>query len=185
QQQQPSSPSLGFDWLRNGGPLLLLEQPSVQEDLKFSEEQKRQVGWLAARKRTALLESRELSLDRMRSKFEELAAQEKAVMDGLTPAQFRRLKQIAWQESGASAFSDPELVEALELTDTQKNQIRLIQSEAVRSARGIGHRPGGSRPEDWKKAEELWRKARDQAMAVLTEEQQVMWEELTGEPLKG
>jgi hypothetical protein len=177
--------------LRNGGPLLLLEQPSVQEELHFSPDQARQVARLAARRRAAFWDSPNLSLERWRSKFEELAAQEKAVLEGLRTEQALRLKQIAWQEGGASAFSDPELLEALQLTEEQKQNVRAIQDEARHHALGRGmeaasqRRPGGPQPEDWKKAADSWRIARDQVLAVLTADQKARWKELTGEPFKG
>ena len=178
------SSALRLNWLRNGGPLLLLEQPSVQEKLKLSKEQTQQVARLAARRRTAFWDSPDLSLERWRSKFEELAAREKAVLEGLRPEQARRLKQIAWQEGGASAFGDPELIEALGLTEEQKESIRVIRDEA-RRAGWVGPRPGGPRPEDWKKAADSWRNARDRVLAVLTADQEARWRELTGEPFKG
>jgi len=132
----------------------------------------------------AFWNSHDLSLERWRTKFEELATQENAVLEGLRPQQAQRLKQIAWQEGGASAFSDPELLEALRLTDEQKKTIRTIQDEA-RRAMWVGPRPGWPRPEDWKKAAESWKNARDQALDVLTADQKAMWTELTGEPFKG
>src|SRR5208282_323368 len=85
---------------------------------------------------------------------------------------------------GASAFSDPQLHDELALTDEQKAQIRAVQDEA-RRAMWVVPRPGGPRPEDWKKAADSWRKARDQALAVLTTDQKEQWKELTGEPFKG
>jgi hypothetical protein len=183
---RPSSSPLTLSWLRNAGPLLLLEQPSVQKELTFSDAQTKQVETLAVRRRLAFLESRELSLTRWYAKFEELAAEEKAVVEGLSPEQARRLKQIAWQEGGASAFGDPELAEALGLTDDQKEQIRTIQGEALRAlVRSGGHRQGPPRPEDWKKAEEAWRTARDQVVGLLTADQKAKWKELKGEPFRG
>jgi serine/threonine protein kinase len=181
---QRLSSALRLTWLRNGGPLLLLEQPSVQEELILSEEQARQVTRLARRRRAAFWDSPDLSLQRWRTKFEALAAQEKAVLEGLGPEQAQRLKQIAWQEGGASAFSDPELLEALGLTKEQKDKIRAIQDEARRTL-WVGPRSGGPRPEDWKKAADSWTKARDQVVAVLTADQKARWKELTGEPFKG
>jgi serine/threonine protein kinase len=181
---QRLSSALRLNWLRNGGPLLLLEQPSVREELKLTEEHARQVGHLAARRRAAFWESPDVSLERWRTKFEELAAQEKAVLEGLRPEQARRLKQIAWQEGGASAFSDPELLDALQLDEEQREKIRAIQDEA-RRATWFAPRPGGPRPEDWKKAEDAWRDSRDKVLAVLKADQEALWMELTGEPFKG
>jgi serine/threonine protein kinase len=181
---QRLSSALRLNWLRNGGPLLLLEQPSVREELELSEDQARQVARLAARRRAAFWDSPDVSLERWRAKFEELAAQEKAVLEGLRPEQARRLKQIAWQEGGASAFGDPELLEALGLTEEQGERIRAIRDEARRAA-WVLPRPGGPRPEDWKKAADSWKAAHDRVMAVLTAEQEARWKELTGEPFKG
>jgi serine/threonine protein kinase len=181
---QRLSTALRLNWLRNGGPLLLLEQPAVQEELKLSEEQKLQVARLASRRRAAFWDSRDLSLERWRRKFEDLAAREKAVLEGLRTEQARRLKQIAWQEGGASAFSDAELQEVLQLSEDQKGKIRAIQDEARRTG-WIGPRPGGPRPEDWKKAADTWTNARDQVLAVLTPDQLARWQELTGEPFEG
>ncbi len=180
---RPASSSLRLNWLRNGGPLLLLEQPSVRDEIKLTAEQVRQVARLAARRRAAFWDSRDQSLERWRTKFEALAAQEKAVLEGLRPEQALRLKQIAWQEGGASAFSDPELLRALEITDEQKQTIRAIQDEA-RRALLTGHRPG-PHPEDWKRAADSWRKARDRVLDLLTDEQKTLWQDLIGEPFKG
>src|SRR5262249_13791938 len=79
---QRLSSALRLNWLRNGGPLLLLEQPSVQEELKLSEEQVRQVARLATRRRAAFWDSHDLSLERWRTKFAELAEKENAVLEG-------------------------------------------------------------------------------------------------------
>jgi serine/threonine protein kinase len=181
---QRLSSALRLSWLRNGGPLLLLEQPSVQADLKLSEEQVHRVTRLAARRRAAFWDSPDLSLERWRTKFEELAARENVVLKSLAPEQARRLKQIAWQEGGASAFSDPELLEALGVTENQKEQIRAIQDQSRRNMR-VGPRPGGPRPEDWKKAADSWKNAREQVLGVLTADQTAAWQELTGEPFQG
>src|SRR5579871_315542 len=178
------SSTLRLNWLRNGGPLLLLEQRSVQEELKFSPEQLRQVGRLAFRRRTAFWDNPNLSLERWRTKFEELAAQEEAVLKSLQPQQAKRLKQIAWQEGGASAFSDGELQEALQLNGEQLRRIEAIQAEARRSMLFIPG-PRGPRSEDWRKAADSWRNARDKVLAVLTADQNEIWEELIGEPFRG
>ena len=178
------SSTLRLNWLRNGGPLLLLEQPSVQKELLLTDEQIRQVARLGTRRRAAFWDSPNLSLERWRTKFEELAAEEKAVLDGLQPLQARRLQQIAWQEGGASAFSDPELLEALQITEPQKERIRAIQDHARRGL-WLGPRPLGPRPEDWKKTLEVWRSARDQVMGLLTVDQRKLWVEVTGERFTG
>src|SRR5262249_28158170 len=49
-----SSISHNLDWLRRGGRLLLLQQPSVQKELKLSADQVRQINRLADRWRAAI-----------------------------------------------------------------------------------------------------------------------------------
>jgi hypothetical protein len=181
---QQLATALRLNWLRNGGPLLLLEQRSVRDELKLSPEQARQVGRLALRRRTAFWDNPNLSLERWRTKFEELAGQEEAVLKGLQPQQAKRLKQIAWQEGGASAFGDREVQEVLQLTQEQNDRIREIQAEA-RRAMPLGPRPRGPRPEDWKKAADSWKNARDKVLGVLTADQMETWQELIGEPFRG
>jgi eukaryotic-like serine/threonine-protein kinase len=183
--------SLG--WLRDGGQLLLLKEPSVRAELKLTDEQVKQVNHLMDRRREVFFrDDRELSQEAWQAKFEELAAQVKALVDGFGPEQARRLKQIVWQQAGAAAFADPEVVEALRLTDEQKKSIREIQEAMRRPMRGAGW-PGGPRrggppgppPGERKKPEEVLKSGREQAVNVLTVEQKASWAELIGAPFKG
>lgn len=173
-----------LDWLRSGGPLLL-EQPAVQEALGLSAESVEQVAILAKGRRAVFRDSQNLSLEGWRARFAQLAAQERAVLEGLDPEQVRRLKQIAWQHASVGAFDDPEVAEALALTAWQKENIKALQDEARRTVRGSSHRPGGSRPEDWKKFEATWRAARAKVLMLLTANQRDTWRELMGEPFTG
>ncbi len=182
--QRPTPASPGHGWLRSGR-LLLLEQPSVQEELQFSKDQEEQVRQLVLKK-GAVYRDRHLILDTEKwvARLAEVLARENSLLEGLGPEQVKRLKQIAWQESGASAFDDPEFAQALGLTEGQKEQIRAIQN-AARQAMWAAPQPGRGPSLDWKKAEAAWRTARDQAVGLLTPEQKARWKELKGEPFKG
>ncbi len=190
--------SLG--WLRDGGQLLLLGQSSVQVDLKLSDEQVRQVTRLGDRRHEVFFrDQRDLSPEAWEGRFAELAAEVKALVEGLRPEQSRRLKQIVWQQSGAAAFNDGEVADALKLTDEQKKKIRSLQEEGRRPPRGPGGPggpgggppgrppggPGGDWPGDWKRPEDGVKSGRDKVLNVLTAEQRATWAELIGEPFKG
>lgn len=177
--------SINIGWLRDGGPLVLLENKVVQDDLDLSEEQRREIGRLATDRRSAFQNSHISSLERLRSKFEELATREKGVLERLGPEQHQRLKQIVWQQGGLGAFLEPEVVKVLKLTPKQTETVREIQDRTRRSSRGGHHRLGFQRPEDWKKIEETWRTARDEAFALLTPDQRAEWDELVGKPFQG
>src|SRR5262249_29146171 len=123
----------------------------------------------------------------------------------LKPEQFRRFKQIALQQRGPFAFSDPDVAADLRLTPEQKEQVRAIQDEMMESGGpklgpprgglwGPPERPGdkpmfgpqggkGRGPFD-RRADD-WRRTRDKVLGVLTDEQKQKWQELTGELFEG
>jgi hypothetical protein len=126
--------------------------------------------------------------------------QEADVARLLTPGQLRRFKQIALQQRGAFAFSDPEVVTALELTPEQRKRVREIQDDAGPAgpkfdARIVSHRgpppegPPPFRPGLPPRPPERWadhaRQAVQRLLDLLTPEQQMKWKELTGEPFVG
>jgi hypothetical protein len=185
-----SSLSHNLDWLRRGSQVLLLQQPSVQKELNLSADQVRQVNRLAHQRRAAFWESCDLSREESRTRFEELAAQERALVEGLRPEQAGRLRQIAWQRQGPGALHDPEVAAALGLTNEQKQKIRAIEAHRPpwgphRPGGPPGWGPGGPHPRGRPKPEDLWRGSWGQLLSVLTAEQKAKWKELTGEPFKG
>jgi serine/threonine protein kinase len=180
-------------WLRDGGRLLL--QPSVQKELALSQDQARQITQLAEKRREVFREQHDVSWEEWRAKLDRLADQEKALIRELGPEQQKRLEQIAWQQAGAGAFSDPKVVTALQLTPGQMEQIRAIQAEGRRGPRG-GPRPPGprvvarssdraTRPEAAKRAEDHRNSPFEQVLSVLTAEQKERWALVIGEPFKG
>jgi serine/threonine protein kinase len=173
-----------FGLLRGGRELDLLAQKSVQQDLKLSEDQGKEVARFRDNRREAFRESRSLSPEEWRAKFEELAAQEAALGTLLNPEQAVRLRQIALQQRGIEAFADPEVAKVLRLTQEQKERIWALTDE-TRRLTGGGVRPGDFRPEEGKRIAEAWRNAHDRILNVLTDEQKARWKELTGEPFKG
>jgi serine/threonine protein kinase len=168
--------------LRGDHRVLLLTHKAVQEDLKLSSEQVKQITPLADSRREAFHEFRNRSPEEWRRKLDELAQQEKDLLHILTAEQTRRLQQIALQQYGAVPFSEPEVAAALQLTDEQKKAIRTIEEEANDALRAVFRY--GPRSE-WKKAEEVHKSTRQQLLNVLTEDQKTKWKDLIGEPFKG
>jgi len=173
-----------LELLRGGRDLYLLEQRSVQEDLKLTPEQIERVAQLNQRRRASLADPRRLSVEQWRERFEQLESQQSDVQKLLLPRQSNRLSQIALQQRGTEAFSDMEVATALELSPRQLEEIRLLREELRRTV-FAGGRPGDFRADHWKKVREVSRNNNQQILAVLTPQQQAKWEQMTGAPFRG
>jgi hypothetical protein len=201
-----------------GSPLLLLNSPAVQEELALTPDQKKQTESLVNQMREAMRSEstdfqalRELSDEQRRAKFEEMGKQRTEQMAKFKPkfaeilddVQMRRLQEISWQAQGTGALRDPELVQALGLSQEQQDKISTInrqfqeQFASGRSRRPEGDRGGagdGNRAANNPTADrtsgngrgnfEAFREAmakRDaEVTSVLTEEQQGKFKELKG-----
>lgn len=178
QRQRPGGPGGGF----GGGTTFLLQQESVQKELKLSEDQIKKIKELSDKQRESFRGLRDLSEEERRTKMAEARkANEKAVAEILKPEQVKRVKQISLQQQGARALSNPEVAKALNLSSEQTDKIKKIQEEA-RAGRG---QPGDRSEEARKKREEARKATNEKLMNVLTAEQKTKLKELTGEPFKG
>ncbi len=107
--------------LRAAGQLYLLAQPSALDDLHLDKGQRAKVADLSDRAGRRWMESfgdpahRHPPVERVRIALEQARANEAEIDAILTPSQRVRLRQIALQAEGASAFREPEVVEALGL----------------------------------------------------------------------
>jgi Spy/CpxP family protein refolding chaperone len=185
QRQRGQGQRGGFGAAFGGGPVFLLTQKSVQDELKLSDEQVTKVKQLAEKQRESLQGLRDLSPEERRTKMQEqVKANEKAVADILNPDQVKRIKQISLQQQGTMALASTEVASALKLTDEQKDKLRSIQQDMRAS---FGQRGQGGRPseEDRKKLEEARKAASEKVMNLLTAEQKTKWKEMTGEPFTG
>lgn len=117
---------------------------------------------------------------RMQEMNERAAAQLEEV---LLPEQLERGRQIVLQQQGAAAFSDPKVIEKLELTDDQKKKIEEVQS-AAREKMVAAMREAfssGDREAIGKMMAESRESTLQEVLAVLTDEQRTKYEELRGE----
>jgi Spy/CpxP family protein refolding chaperone len=178
-QAQPRGPGFG------GGTLFLLTQKSVQEELKMSDEQVKKVTELEAKQREAFRDFRDLSREERQKKFEEMAkANTKAIGEILKEDQLKRVKQISLQQQGLRALANPEVADALKLTDEQKDKVKAVGEEARKEMQAL-FGAGLERDEARKKMEEIRKASDEKLMGILTDEQKTKFKELQGEPFKG
>jgi Spy/CpxP family protein refolding chaperone len=176
----------GFGGMGNlaGALVGLMSQKSVQDELKVSEEQAKQISALTEKQREVLGGLRDLDQDERRKKLEEQMTANKAAIAGiLKEDQLKRLNQISLQLRGGRAFGEAEIAEALHLTSEQKDQVRTIQQDAQSQTREL--RQGGDRTEVQSKLQAVRKSTGEKLMGILTSEQQGKWKELTSEPFKG
>ncbi|HEY7314755.1 MAG TPA: hypothetical protein VH643_35735 [Gemmataceae bacterium] len=184
-QRQRQRPGGGAGGGFGGGTTFLLQQESVQKELKLSEEQVKKIKELSEKQRESFRGLRDLSQEERRTKLQEAAkANEKAVGEILKPEQLKRVKQISLQRQGGRALSNPEIAKALNLTSEQTDKIKKIQEEA-RAGRGQRGQGGRLDEEARKKLEEARKATNEKIMSVLTAEQKTKLKEMTGEPFKG
>lgn len=177
-------PRPGFGGFGGGGQVFLLQQKSVQAELKLTDEQIKKVAEI---KTPNPRDFQNVPREEIRKKMEEAAkANEKAVADILKPEQAKRLKQISLQQQGAQALNDAEVAKAVNLTDEQKQKIQAIQEDSFKTMREL-FQPGGGgfNEETRKKMEDLRKTSNEKVMNLLTAEQKTKLKELTGEPFTG
>jgi hypothetical protein len=128
---------------------------------------------------------RDLEAEERPKKIAELDREsEKIALDILKPEQVKRFRQIAIQVLGARAFTRPDVMAALKLTDIQKQQVDIVLKHMAVEVKGL-RQPGGNRSAVQKKMRELTKTGQEKIVQTLTAEQQAKWKELTGEPFKG
>jgi hypothetical protein len=169
----PPSP---FSRGRTNGFLALLSDATVRDELNLPGEVRQSIDHVL---RSAPMRGRGLprSPGDMAA-FQEHSRREAEVLSALSSEQTSRLQQIAWQQRGAFALADQEVATALELTETQRQEIRQVIDDYRR--RSFGRRRGQEASGDdtaQKTDEQLWQ--------VVTEPQRLAWQRLIGEPFQG
>jgi len=161
----------------------MLNNKAVQEDLKLSEDQVKQVADMQKAEREAL---QGLAREDAQKKRQELNQENaKKVKELLKPEQAKRLEQIRIQSMGVTgAAANPEISKQLNITDDQKEQIRTLQQE-MRTKMQELFQGGAINEENQKKIAELRKDVNAKAAAMLTADQKTKWKEMTGEPFKG
>ncbi len=179
-QQGPGRGRGGFDGA------MLLSQKSVQEELKLTDEQVKQLTEQAAKQRQSFGELRDLSREERQKRMTESREQNrKMISTVLNEEQQKRLRQISLQLQGAQALTSPEVATALDLSDEQKKSVEEIQTASREETRAAFQGGEGDRDAMRKKFQEARQASNDKLKAVLTAEQQAKWQEMLGEPFEG
>lgn len=169
--------------LRAAGELYLLAQSSAHDDLRLDAGQRAKVADLSERAGRRWVEAfgdparLRPSSERARLALEQARANQAEIDAILAPSQRVRLRQLALQSEGPSAFREPEVVEALGLTTDQRERIRTLEEEDV-FGRIRGRRPGNN-------AVDADEPTMERILAVLDAGQARCWKDLAGEPIRG
>jgi serine/threonine protein kinase len=168
----------------------LLGEARVQDELQLSAEQRARIGEILQdipRRGPPRDFDRPEESEQERSQrfYDEVKDHEAAIIAILTPAQLKRLRQIALQVQGATALLESDVVTALKLTPEQQEQVRAMARPFP--FHEDGGPPPGPFPRESPRPAHMQRSDSDQEQiqAVLTNEQQKRWKEMIGEPFNG
>jgi hypothetical protein len=174
-----------------GNPGMLIQQKSVQQELKMTEEQIKKAGEIPQKIRGMFQdEGQKLKRDpEWAKKRQELmkervmAELHKAVAAILTPEQLKRLRQISLQENGPMAFGDPEVEKALQLTADQKAKIKAINEDFMTHAfKILDIREGGLKTDT--NLTKVRKETVAKITALLSDKQRETYTGLIGEPFE-
>jgi len=178
------------------GPLSLLTNKSVQEELKISEDQKKKVDEASKKLNDMRQEKwKEAGITRdnfaeKRTEIEKItkelnASADKTLANVLDEKQTKRFKEIRLQQRGIRAFTSEEVESALKLTDDQKKKIKEVTEEGRKSieeqTKDLGRTDFAKRIEIMTKVD---KDMLGKIAATLTSDQKKSWKEMTGTPFE-
>jgi hypothetical protein len=186
-------------FLLAGGPAGLVTSKTVTDDIKATDEQVQKLkAWAKEHqdKQREFFKAFKDSSDGERAKQRTALTADawKAVGKVLKDDQVKRLKQIELQVAGTSAFSRPEVAEALKITDDQKDRIEESLGFVAEDLQALNKEFGGNgffppKLDNNKKKEydaklaELSKKRTIAMYDGLTADQKAKWKEMTGDPI--
>lgn len=184
----------------------LLNNKSVQEELKLTDEQKSKVKEVVDKIFAEAKEKgggfgggfknfKDMSQEEREKAFAKIAEANKATnekaMKELSPVlkeeQLKRLKQIEVQQMRMGAFTDAETGKALAITDQQKEKIKGIADETGKDAREIQTAIFSKEmdaKDGNKKIEAIRKDGMDKVLAILTDDQKTKYKAMVGEPFE-
>jgi len=192
-----------------GGPVALVNNKAVQEELKMNEDTVKKVGdWSKEFQKKAAEIRKDKGVETggggggkgmgfkqpSPEQLEKIAAANaeiskvayKELGDVLTKEQITRLKQIERQQLGIRAFANAEVVDALKLTDDQKKSITAMTGDFTKESREIRGEVGKGKfdfakfQEDQKKIDKLEQEYLGKVAGMLDDSQKKTWKELVG-----
>lgn len=174
----------------------LVQNPRVRQDIRLTEEQTRKIHLVLEEVSATARESataakdirdgnwqpiRDRILNRILSKAVEA---NKEIETLLTPEQLRRLGEIAIQQQGLHALSNPKIAKKLNLSEEQSRKIAAIRAEAKKRHIQVGEelRAGKLfRAEALAKGKLIEEETDKKILEVLTMEQQTRFQQMQGE----
>lgn len=173
---------------------MLLQQKSVQDELKLTDDQKTKLKEAGDKMRASFGggggggNRTEAEREEARKKFEEVRkANDKAVAEILTADQAKRVKEITLQQAGPMALANEETAKAVGLTADQQAKVKEISTGLADETRKLfqGGGGGGNFQEGREKMQAARKAAADKVVALLTDEQKKTWEGLVGKKFEG
>lgn len=186
-----------------GGPLTLVNNEAVQKELglkedqisklkKFGDELREEMRGAGGGSRESFQalqdlprEERDKKMAEMREKAAEAAKKlnekfKPKLAENLDAPQRERLQQIAWQNAGAQAYQDAEIIAALKITKEQQEKLAVVTKEYGEKTRALFGQGGGGGGDVRAKMTELGEN-RDKALSeVLTADQRDQFAKLKG-----
>lgn len=164
--------------------------PNQEEAFRKLVEQNREQRPDFGRLRDASPEERREMMEEMRENMEKQAKESREKMEEiLLPEQMTRLNEIAIQQMGTAALSDPDVVAALNITDEQQKKMDSIRQELGNQMRemfsGVDRDRLRERREEMReKMNEAREKSEKDVLGVLTSDQMIKFDEMKGEPFE-
>ncbi|HEV3022758.1 MAG TPA: hypothetical protein VGX76_09825 [Pirellulales bacterium] len=164
--------------------VMLLRQPSVQKELKLTDDEAEKILAHANKQWKAAHEASKLDATARDKKFAEMTKENEQFLNAtLETEQRKRLDQITLQVAGLLCVTRPHVASKLALTDEQKQRATQFQKEARAEMEALIHTENDETKQE--KLLELRQTSRKRLLDLLTDKQEATWKELTGAPFKG
>jgi Spy/CpxP family protein refolding chaperone len=179
--------------LRGSNKAELLQNASVQEDLKLSAEQLEQLKKLARefedKHKDDIVKARKdkdiKAFLRLRQEALEFFSKEMSKV--LKDAQLKRLDQIEMQLHGIQALLRPDVQTEMKLTDKQRKELRDILDNVRKDVQSAMESTKGApdkKEEVGRRITQLHKLATEKAFGLLSDDQKKAWTDLVGEPFE-
>jgi Spy/CpxP family protein refolding chaperone len=172
-----------------GPGMNLLQNKSVQEELKLTKEQidksKKVSDDIRAKYDEDFKKAREMSQEERQEFFKKVGDEtNKELSTILSADQQKRYKQIQLQTQsrfmGAGVLLSPDVEKGIKLTDEQKGKIKTIVDDAAKEVKDLRESGGQPGPEFFQKIQAVNKEGMEKASATLTEDQKKAWKEMLG-----
>jgi len=164
----------------------LVMNPSVQKELKLSDEQidkaKKAAQEVFGKFRDDFTKLKDSTPEERAEVMHKVSDEAyKQLGDVLKSEQIKRLRQIELQQVG---LSSPTAQKALKLSDEQKDKVKKIAEETREKGRDLSKDFKTDPKGTLEKMSTLRKEGSEKQLGVLTDDQKKQWKEMTGEPFE-